>query len=285
MFVLPNIIISENTSVISRPIFHLTEIEELQEKTLNNLKDVTNIPKDVINSFNLQQTLNPDIWENEKLKPEIKTKLIKIAKDFIKNLELPKELKIKDILFVGSLANYNWSKYSDVDLHIVVDFNTFQEDEEFTKKFFDAQKNLFNIKHDITVDGFPVEIYVQDVKEKLHSSAVYSIPFEKWISKPTKENPKIDKNVLKRKVTKIFNDFKDIKDDYENEKYQSVIKKIDAIKEKIKNMRKSGLESGGEFSIENLVFKILRRTDFMEMLDNYKNKAYDYSVSINEELP
>jgi hypothetical protein len=148
----------ENTQIGTN--MPMDEVTDLNEKILKDLNQQLEIPKDVLASFQIKDQLNPDIWKNEKLNPEIKSNLIKIAKDFFKNLELPSNIKLKDILFVGSLANYNWSRFSDIDLHVVVDFSDFKEDEDFIKSFFDAQKNLFNSKHDIEVKAYPVEIYV-----------------------------------------------------------------------------------------------------------------------------
>jgi predicted nucleotidyltransferase len=263
----------------------MDEVTDLNEKVLQDLNTHLSVPKDVLASFQIKDQLNPDIWENEKLKPEIKSNLVKIGKDFFKTLELPANIKLKDILFVGSLANYNWSKFSDIDLHLVVDFSEFKEDEDFIKSFFDAQKNLFNSKHDIEVKGYPVEVYVQDVAEKLHAGAIYSVPRDKWVLKPDATKLKIDKKLIKRKVQRIFDKLKSIKKDYELKAFQTVIDKTEALKADIKEMRQSGLEKGGEYSIENLVFKVLRRTDFMELLDSYKIKSYDQLVSVNEDLP
>jgi len=284
-FINKHIIIENNTSVISRPIFALEDITQMYEEVSKNLEKELKIPKDVLDSFKIKDSLNPDIWDDKTLNPKVKKEIIRIAKDFFKELELPEDIKMKDILFVGSLANYNWSKFSDVDIHIVVDFSQFKEKEEFIKKFFDTQKTLWNDKHDITIFGYDVEIYVQELKEQLESSAIYSVPNDKWIVKPEKTNFKIDKKVIKRKVEKIFKKIENIKNDYENQKYQSVIDKIDSIKKYLKQMRKSGLEKGGEYSTENIIFKVLRRTDFIELLNNYKNKAYDQLLSINEEQP
>lgn len=285
IFYQPKNIIKENKNVISRPIFNLSEVDDVYETVLNDIDNNLTIPSNVLDSFKLKDTLNPKIWENDKLRDDIKKNLIKIGKDFFKSLELPEEIKIKDILFVGSLANYNWSDFSDIDLHVVVDFNLFDESKEFIQKFFDAHKNMYNQEHDITIENYPVELYVQDLNDTLTFPAVYSIASDKWIVKPSKEKIKIDKKSLKNKVEKIFEYFKTIKKDFENENYQSVVDKLDKLKTKLKTMRKAGLEQGGEFSLENLIFKILRRTDFIEILNNYKNKAYDKLMSLEENQP
>ena len=273
------------STVIQRPIFHIDEVDKLKDTTMKNLNTQLKVPNDRLDGFKLKNTLNIDIWKDDKLLPEVKTKLLKIAKDFFKSLELPSNVKLKDVLFVGSLANYNWSIYSDIDLHLVVDFKEVGEDPDQVKKSFDAQKNLWNLKHDITVHDYPVEVYVQDPKEKLHASAVYSIPHDKWVLKPEKAKFKLDKGVIKSRAEKMFDKLKQIQKHYDNQNYEQAIEKAEALKDEIKKMRKAGLEKGGEFSTENLVFKVLRRTDFMEILDNYKNKAYDKSVKIKEDQP
>jgi predicted nucleotidyltransferase len=280
-----HIILETQTSVIKRPIFAIQEITQMYEDVMKNLDTDLKVSKDVFDSFMIHDTLNPSIWENDTMKPEVKQELIKIAKDFFKGLKLSPSIKMKDILMVGSMANYNWSDFSDIDLHIVVDFSEFKEDEDFIKKYFDAEKNLWNNKHNIKIFGYDVELYVQELKEKVDSSAVYSVPNDKWIVKPEKTQFKLDKKVIKRKVENLFHKLEDVEHSYEDKNYQEVIDKIDNLKEYIKKMRKSGLQKGGEFSSENIIFKILRRTDFMEILDNYKNKAYDLSATLNEEQP
>jgi len=275
-------ILSENYDIITRPFAHLNEVEKINEKAMENLDIELKIPSDVLNSFKLKGELNTNIFKNDKLIPKVKTALLKIANDFFKELEVPEGITLKDVLFLGSLANYNWSKFSDIDLHLLIDFKKFKDDEEFIKKHFDAEKNLWNKKHNVEIEGFPVEIYVQDIKEKVHASSIYSVKANKWLKKPDKAKFKVDKTLIKRKVQKIFDKIKSVEKDYLAQNFKSVIKKVDKIKDDIKQMRKAGLESGGEYSTENIVFKVLRRTEFMDLLDSYKNKSYDTEVSINE---
>lgn len=284
-FVRSTTIVENNIPVIARTILPLDEIATMHESALASLKGELKVPKHVLDSFMIKDQLNPDFWTNEKLNPEVHTRLLKLANSFFKDLELPSNIKMKDILFVGSLANYNWSKFSDIDLHIVIDFSEFEEEKDFMKKHFDAEKNLWNDKHEIKMFGYPVELYVQDTKEKLSAAAIYSILTNKWKLKPEKEHFRVDQSLIKRKVEKIFDKIKSIKDNYINQNYEGVIDKVTSLKDTIKKMRKSGLEKGGEFSTENLMFKVLRRTDFMELIDSFKNKAYDNQMSLREDLP
>jgi hypothetical protein len=169
-------------------------------------------------------------------------------------------------------------------MHILLEFDDLDANKDIAKEYFDAQKNLWNQKHDITVFDYPVELYVQDVKEKLVATAVYSVLHDKWIRKPKREEFKLNKKTIKDKADKFITELKDIKKAYNKEEYQEVVDMATSLKAKIKTMRKSGLERGGELSDENIVFKVLRRTPFMEILDSYKAKAYDKLMSVMETL-
>jgi len=267
-----------------RPIQQLDEIDQLASTLDANMAKELHIPKDVLDSFKLKDTLNPEIWNDFELNPKVRKKLIKIAHDFIKNLDLPKPIVIKDIIFTGSLANYNWSKFSDIDLHVIIDFKQLESDPTLTKDYFNAKKSQWNQEHDITIFDYPVELYVQDVADKLVATAVYSVQNDKWLKKPIRQNFKLDKQIIKTKAEQFISQLKDIRDAYKKEKYNIVVKKVKSIKDKIKQMRKAGLESGGEFSNENLVFKVLRRTTFMDVLDSFKAKAYDQLMSVVEKI-
>ena len=273
----------ENYSVPStkEPI---DEIDDIANSISDNISKEIKIPSDVLNSFAIKPELNPKIWVGDKLNPKVRTKLVKIATDFFNELDLPSEVKMKDIIFTGSLANFNWSKFSDIDLHIVLDFSQIEGEDKFKEDFFYAQKALWNQAHDITVFDYPVELYAQDIKAKLVASAVYSVKFDKWILKASREDFKVNKKVIKQKADRFIDNLKDIRKDYQENKLQSVVDKVKSLKDKIKNYRTSGLEKGGEYAIENLVFKTLRRTPFMDILDSYKAKAYDKLMSVKETI-
>ena len=273
----------ENYSVPStkQPI---DEIDDIANSISDNISKEIKIPSDVLNSFAVKPELNKQIWQNDKLNSNVRTKLIKIADDFFKELNLPSEVKMKDIIFTGSLANFNWSEYSDIDLHIVLDFSQIEAEDKFKEDFFYAQKALWNQAHDITVFKYPVELYVQDIKAKLVASAVYSVKKDKWVLQAKREEFKVNKKVIKQKADRFIDNLKDIRNDYKENQLQSVVDKVQKLKDKIKNYRTSGLEKGGEYAIENLVFKTLRRTPFMDILDSYKAKAYDKLMSVKETI-
>lgn len=280
LFFKKNIII-ENYNLIpaSEKIDELDEAANALDSTIT--KDLR-IPKEVLDSFQLKPSLNPEFWDREELRSDIRDQLMLIAQDFFDGLNSPENLVIKDVIFTGSLANYNWSKFSDVDMHVIVDFETIEAKEEFVKQLFDSYKNLWNKNHDITIKGYDVELYLQDIKETLSANAVYSVKRNKWILKPEKEKFKINRNIIKKKALSFFDKLKDVKKIYAEGNYQKALDKSQELKDKIKKYRKSGLESGGEFSLENLVFKVLRRTPYMEVLNDINSKSYDQIMSIQE---
>jgi hypothetical protein len=234
-----------------------------------------------INIANLKtkECLNPDIWDDDRLRPEVRKKLLKIAKDFYNDLGIP-WVKVKDITFTGSLANYNWSKHSDIDLHIVIDYDDVGDKEKLVEEYFKARKNLWNKIHDIEIHNFDVEVYVQNESEPHHSTGVYSIMDNKWIVKPEQKNPIIPKESLKEKIELILKMFNIVKKLSKTENYNDTIEEAELLNKKIKKMRKCGLENGGEFSVENLTFKALRQNGLLDKLQKIKLSAYDKMMSI-----
>lgn len=227
-----------------------------------------------IKSFHLKDDLNPKIWDGEEMKTEIREQLLTISQDFYNTTDL--DAKIKDVILTGSLANFNWSeKYSDYDLHILIDFKEVNEDEELVKKFVDAVKNIWNKQYDITIEGYEVEVYIQDVKESHRSSGVYSVLNDRWNVKPTKADFEPDELEIKEKAKGVMMLINDLEDDVDDDEYDEFVEKVKKVWDKVKRYRKSGLESeSGEFSTGNLVFKLLRRNGYIGKILDMRKKSY-----------
>ena len=235
-------------------------------------------------ALGVQDDLNREIWnDKDKLRPEIREKLLEIARDFWENQD-PGLVKIKDIIFTGSLANYNWSKFSDIDLHIVIDYTDVNKDAELVRKYFNSVKSAWNRDHDIRIKDYEVEIYVQDYLETHIATGIYSVQNDEWIKKPSKFQPEIDYKCVTIKANCLMDEIDEIRDDFDDEKYRQAHEKTISLKEKIRNMRKSGLEDGGAFSVENLAFKVLRRNEYLKQLNDLKLMSYDKLHSIEEEV-
>jgi len=239
--------------------------------------------KSILSSFHLQDELNPKIWESSnKMSPKVRERLLEIAYEFIEFLGV--DVIISDVVMTGSLANYNWSKYSDVDLHLIADFEQFSERElPLYEELFKLKKTLFNDKHNIKIYGYDVELYVQD-DVKSFSSGEYSVLFNEWKSKPSKEKIEIDTNLIKTKSEHWMKIIDDVIEDVQEQPLQSGLESMNKVKDKLKKYRVAGLEEGGEMSDENLVFKVLRRNGYIEKLFNFKTEYQDKKLSLKEKL-
>ena len=223
--------------------------------------------------------MDPKIWEDNQIKEDIGHRLTKIADDFAAGLDI--DVSVEDLRFTGSLANYNWSKYSDVDLHLVVDFSEIDEDIELVKSFFDAARMRWNDIHAIKIHGYEVEIYVENVGDVHKSSGIYSIKNREWIIEPDPASVEINISLARKKSDDIATQINILQHVLDKGKYVSVLRSVERIKEKIRRMRRAGLDSSKqEFSPENIAFKILRREDTLQKLNDLKYDAYDKLMSV-----
>ncbi len=230
-------------------------------------------------SFEKNSTLEPHLWQNDKLDPKARQRMIEIAEDFMEGLDVP--AAIEDIRLTGSLANYNWSKYSDVDLHIVVDFSVLDDDLDLVKAYFDGARMRWNSNHNIKIKGYDVEIYVEDKAEKHESSGIYSITNDDWVTIPDPSDVSIDFDTARKKSNSIATKINLLTHIVNNGEYQAAFRASDTIKKEIRRLRKAGLDSPArEFSAENIAFKILRRENVLEKLNNLKKQAYDSMMSM-----
>lgn len=220
--------------------------------------------------------LNPNLWENNKLKPEVKDQLLKIANDFI--LELGVAIpKIKDITISGSNAAYSYTPYSDLDLHILIDFNELSDDEIY-QELFTAKKNLYNEEHDIEVYGVSVELYVQDSNQKHVSLGEYSIVNDDWIRIPKKQKANFDQEATKAKFEKLGSMI-------ELALKSNSLEKVEKVLDVLKRYRQAGLSNKGEFGPENLSYKALRNLGYIQKLYDYKNQLHSKDLSLEDYHP
>ena len=223
--------------------------------------------KTPIQPFTTNDTLNPVLWDNDTLKPLVRFKLLSIAKDFIKSLKVP-NLKLQDITISGSNAGYGYSKYSDIDLHLIVDV-----DNEELEDYYNAKKTLYNIKYNITVKDIPVEVYVQKASQPHYSAGIYSILDNKWIHQPGKETTNVDIDMVKQKAKDYA---ASIKQALKSNNLEIATTALDDIG----RLRKAGLEAGGEQSLENYAFKLIRSTGLVDKLRKYVDRLKTDELSL-----
>jgi hypothetical protein len=241
----------------------------------------------ILKSFNIQDNLNPKFWkkyekdETTKLNPEIRKRLLEIAHQFIEFLKV--DIVVSDIIITGSISNYNWSKFSDIDLHIMADFGQFPKKTlPLYEELFKLKKAVFNDKHNIKIYGYDVELYVQDDTESHTSTGIYSVLNDEWVVEPKKEEFKVNKELIKDKSKQWMDIIDSVIKSAKDENLEDAKKMIGKYKEKLKKYRSCGLEKGGEFSNENLVFKVLRRNGYIEKLFDFDNKNMDDKLTLKE---
>ena len=255
--------IDEFVKAGGKAILHKNSID-----TINKLKELTGIKESnrIYNSI-----LNPQLFdESDNLKQDVLESLKVIGKAFYENTEL--EAPVKDILMIGSSAGYNWTPTSDIDLHILIDFKDIDENKDLVKGYVDALKSNWNQSHHIRVGNHPVEVYIQDVDEKNKSQAIYSVLNDKWVLKPEYEDLEIDKDAIKKK-------YKDLTDRINKAVENEDLAALKKLMKKIYDMRQTGLDSVGEYSTENLVFKLLRTKGYINLIKDTSKNITDKNLS------
>jgi len=238
----------------------------------------------VVDTLLYKDELNPKFWDNPQtseesvLKETIRKQLLKISEEFFEYLDL--DIFLSDVTMTGSLANFNWSDFSDVDLHFILDFEQLEGNEELYKEYFNLKKTLFNSTHNIQIYGHDVEVYIQDILEPHHSTGVYSVLHNNWVEVPKKEENQINKDVLKKKIKNIVSQLEDVFLNLDDEDPKKAIQILDNFKDKLKKYRSAGLLKDGEKSYENLVFKYMRRAGYIQKIFDAKNKIIDKTLSL-----
>jgi hypothetical protein len=224
-----------------------------------------------------KEELNPSFWKDDKFDPKIREKLLMIAKDFYSALKFP--AKIRDIQLTGSLANYNWTDKSDFDVHVLVDFSEIDDNIELVKRAVDGARFMWNLRHNLKIKGFDVELYAQDIYEPHTASGLFSLLNNKWIRIPQYNPPEIDYKDVDKKFQGMVSDILSVENvvstsDFSNASPEEIYTLAVKLKKKILEMRKEGLSRSGEFSVENLVFKKLRNEGYIEKIIELISKAY-----------
>jgi hypothetical protein len=224
-------------------------------------------------------TLNPKLWDHNKLNERVYDTLDRIAQEFIDFLNIS-ATSVVDVIITGSNCAYNYSKLSDIDLHLVNEKVVCKDcPGDFITDCFKAKKSLWNLEHNITINGYNVELYAQPEDDNLVANGIYSIRQKKWLKKPSAYYVHSeDDTSVKQKAKELMTMIDDAIDDKVTDTI-SLMK----IKDKIKLFRQSGLEKGGEFSDQNLAFKAVRNNGYFDKFNEYIKNIEDHSLSLMDE--
>jgi hypothetical protein len=232
-------------------------------------------------TLDYHEELNPLIFDGDRLKPDVREKLLAYGRAFAEFAKIP-ETDIQDIYLTGGNANYNYTPYSDLDVHVIVSREKLAKDLEIPRTWLDDyfadKKTLWTLKHEVKVYGIGLEPYAEDT-EMMHPEGmgVYSLENDRWIVRP-----KLDLSVREILKSSAFatkmNATRELIDDLLTT--EAPVDEFEQLKEKLRNMRRSGLEKGGEFSIENLVFKGLRNEGYLERVSDYVSGKLNVGLSL-----
>lgn len=224
-----------------------------------------------------RKSLNPKLWNSdETLKKEVADKLLKITDAFLSLFDT-NQLHLDDIVLTGSNSNYNWTRSSDIDLHLLLSsIHKSQEYKTTIEELIQAKKTIWNDKHNISIHNIPVEIYATTLSEKLiRDAGTYSLVTNSWLSHPHKLNISIDSVQVISKADTIIQEIDLIITSQSNN-----VDDIKTVLNKIAQLRTAGLEENGEYSIENLAFKVIRSTGNLEKIKRYYTQLQDRDFSL-----
>lgn len=220
--------------------------------------------------FEQHDELNPLLWERQSLKRDVRQHLLKIAQDFKSYIGI--DFPLVDIVLTGSQAGYYYTKYSDLDLHIIVNYDDISCDRELDE-LFDTKRHLYNRDHNITIHNIPVELYVEDLREPAQGPA-WSLGLNRWI-----RPPKTDSNIRinEREIIRMTEIWSKLIDRAIASKDLKILEKIQKL---LKKYRVLGLKKTGEFGVANLVYKTLRNSKKLEKLSDRIDREHDQSLSL-----
>lgn len=228
--------------------FDRSEVIEDEEVTEESVKlDGDSLEE----SFSPNEVLNPKLFDEDgKLKPSVRSKVQEIVREFLDYIDFP--LVVVDTYLVGSNVNYNYHGGSDLDVHVITNFDTYNLSDEILQTIFNSKKSSFNDNYDITIKDIPVELYIEDMNTSAVSNGVYSINSDDWIKVPVKDE-----------VIDICDECIDDAVNYWKLRLQTALNEncpiaIQDVVDRLYLLRKESLLTEGEYGEGNLVFKEMR---------------------------
>lgn len=214
---------------------------------------------------------NPALFDGDKLKPEVREKMIMIAQEFEKFIGV--RIKVEDVVFKGSNANFNYTKSSDIDLHLIAPVKNPKDME-----LIEAKRAVWKTRYaSVNILGYPVEIMVEEPGRVHSSSAVYSVTNDEWISKPVYNKPKVDKAAIDVLAKKWLSQLRAAI-------ATGSVKEISKVRGQIIGIRNRVLDGspGAEYKTENLAYKRIRDAGIFDTITAIIDKQKLDSLSLKK---
>lgn len=221
--------------------------------------------------FQIHDELNPKLWSNNQLLPEVRQKIVDIAANFEEYVEIP--IHIVDIVIVGSNASYNYTQYSDLDVHVIVNPEMVTAiPEDIQTLIYNMKKSSFNKEFDIKIKGIPVELYVEDMGSSVVSNGIYSVCDDRWVKEP-KQNSSITKHNIEKELEEWISKIEEV---IASGSYEDISGTIDLLY----LMRKNSITIDGEFGKGNEIFKTLRDRGYLAKVKEALTGAISRNLSL-----
>lgn len=213
--------------------------------------------------------LNPKLWQDGHLRPNVKKQLLKIAQQFRDFIDIP--IPVLDVLITGGQVSYHYTEQSDLDLHLVIDYSQIECDQE-VEELLDSKRLLFKQQHQISIFDIPVEPGTEDINRPTVSSS-YSLKKDAWIKQPKNHSNHINQKEIEKQSDQWQ---KIIRTILQKKDYELGIKCL----KMLRKYRKTGLKTTGEYGVPNLVYKTLRNRGLIKQLDIFLNSGLDKKLSL-----
>jgi hypothetical protein len=230
----------------------------LQEKVNNAMQD--------------HEQLNPTYWQGDTMKPEVRAKLMQMGQAYFDELKekLP-NIKLQDILFSGSLANYNYTKSSDIDVHVVVDTGKVSCDKRVVSGYIMLMNKYEHATANLSVFDTPLQISLSTRVEE--TGGAYSLLHTTWLNKPVHPKPTYTKRELTEQVEMYHLKITELQEAYAKDAAVFDCQKATTLSRQLGRGRTAGLKRDGYSSIENNVYRILRSVGDLKMLREIKKQC------------
>lgn len=241
----------------------------------------SNIKDNLVNEdIEKHDTLNTELFEQNELKKDVKETIENIADLFVEELaEQDIKFKLKDIILLGSNVSYNYTKDSDLDVHLIADSKNLKCPDDLYPLLYGAYVSLFNKNYDITIKGIPVELYVEIDESTAKSNGIYSLT-KGWIKEPVQTDiPDIDFDQFNVE----FKTWEDRYLDIINNKLPENKNKSEIIKDFISDLydlRKQSITKDGEYGLGNLIFKEFRNKGYLDYLKDQRKVEKGKELSL-----
>jgi len=249
----------------------IAELHKILESRTNS--SISEELEPVEEDIEKHEELNPLLFENNKLKKEVAERALAVADELVKMLdENNVQFKLKDLILTGSNASYNYTKDSDIDLHLVADLSEFEDPDGLYPIIYQAYKSAFNKKYEIDFYGIPVEVYIECEDTPLVSNGIYSILNDEWIKEPEQVSiPDVDMDAIKKAVEPWEERYNKLVNDIESGNLEDETK-IDTFVNDLYEIRAEGLKEG-EYAEGNLIFKEMRNKGYLDKLKDLRDKV------------